>query len=211
MLGAFVRTRAPNTPECSTLPPPHPNPDDLPRLAPDIQSAITVIGRRDTPSVGHVDLSRTCLKGADLRFADLRNVDLEFSSLVWADMRHANLQGATVHLANFHSAYMNGVNLEEARFEVVNFTAALMEDGNIRSAKMINCPLINAVFLGADLKGLEISFSDLSGADFAPEVNLEHSTAAKNLGQAKLEHVHYNNDTTWPKGFTPPENADPGL
>ncbi|WP_308166315.1 pentapeptide repeat-containing protein [Nocardia albiluteola] len=96
VLSAFVRTQAPAT-NCPT--PPEPG------VAPvDIQTAMTVIGRRDASReqpADKPDLGQTCLRGAglgrmNLAGADLEGANLTDASVTYADLTDANLYGANL-------------------------------------------------------------------------------------------------------------------
>jgi hypothetical protein len=71
-----------------------------PTIRPDVQAALTVIGRRDTTH----DRQRINLMSTDLRGADLAHANL---SGAW--LARANLSGA-----NLSSALLNGANLTDA-------------------------------------------------------------------------------------------------
>jgi hypothetical protein len=74
---------------------------------PDVQAALTVIGRRDRePDARPVDLSRADLtdanltganRGANLIGADLTNADLTATDLTRANLTGANLTNAKIH------------------------------------------------------------------------------------------------------------------
>jgi hypothetical protein len=98
--------------------------EELPGLRahkPDVQAAMTVLGRRALPPLppgeteperlflAHVDLREAGLKKANLRRADLREAHLEKAHLEEADLRDAQLEGA--HLER---AYLCGTQLEGA-------------------------------------------------------------------------------------------------
>jgi hypothetical protein len=112
ILADYVKKRAPWPP---TLPwqPPLDEPIEslsLNSRAPDVQSALSVIGRRKpTRSGGHSFYKKIYLWDADLRGADLRNakledVTLERSNLQAADLRGANLREAEVNRTDLRGA-----------------------------------------------------------------------------------------------------------
>jgi hypothetical protein len=89
----------------------------------DIQTALTVIGRRRVGS-GEVDLANANIPGAslvddDLRGAVLAHANLRGANLIGADLRGADLGGAdltdaNLSHANLIDAYLNGANLSRA-------------------------------------------------------------------------------------------------
>ena len=57
---------------------------------------------------------RACIRGADLRGADLRNANLRGADLRDANLIGANLRGANLHGANLSGADLRGANLSGA-------------------------------------------------------------------------------------------------
>ena len=82
--------------------------------ATDIQSALTVLGRR-MPSGGDLvlDLHDAYLKGADLRDADLKGADLIGTDLRDADLRGAEFAGADISGADLRG--VRGISANELR------------------------------------------------------------------------------------------------
>lgn len=102
-----------------------------PRL--DIQSALTVIGRRNIQNdQSRIDLSNSCLILANLMGAHLEN----------AMLAHTSLQGALLGWAHFEGAFMWGTKFE--------------------GANMVGVHLEGADLLGADLKEALLLKTDLS-------------------------------------------------
>ena len=58
---------------------------------PDVQAALTVIGRRNTPERDQIDLSNAYLPLADLSGAKLNRADLNGVTLADADLSEAKL------------------------------------------------------------------------------------------------------------------------
>src|SRR5208337_4549874 len=93
--------------------PPEPTTDDLqPRRTtrPDVQTAITVIGRRNVSyDLGRIDLTGARLTGVNLTGARLISADLTGARLTSADLIGADLTGAYLSGAD-----LTGVNLTGA-------------------------------------------------------------------------------------------------
>lgn len=112
MLSTFVRTMAPASPsseECPFTPPA------------DIQTALTVLGHRDTRHDGGavLNLRKTCLVGVDLSGADFTR----------AQLTNANLNGAVLVDAKFtraqlNTAWLNGAVLYGTKFDKANLKGA---------------------------------------------------------------------------------------
>ncbi|TDC64757.1 pentapeptide repeat-containing protein [Actinomadura sp. GC306] len=116
------------------------------RIRPDLQAALTVVGRR---SAEH-DTDRLDLGGADLTHADLAGVRMAGANLNWTDLSGANLADADLSEADLIHAKLPGADLSGA-----NLTEA-----NLRSAD-----LSGARCVGADLTGTFLDAAELGGAD----------------------------------------------
>jgi hypothetical protein len=157
VLTAFIR-------EHSREPWPEPNPGGQEQersTRPDVQAAVTVVGRRDPArDVQHIDLSRAVLtdavlSGADLSRAVLTDAVLSGAVLSGANLTGANLSGAVLSGANLRGAVLTGANLSRA-----NLTDAVLSGAN-SGAVLSGAVLTRAVLTRADL-----SRADLSGANW---------------------------------------------
>jgi uncharacterized protein YjbI with pentapeptide repeats len=98
VLVAYVHRRVPR--------PAKPRPDtdmfeELRVRAPDVQAALTVLGRRQiAPTDPRLDLTALDLRGADLRGLNFSQADLSLADLVGADLRGADLQNGLFLEAN---------------------------------------------------------------------------------------------------------------
>jgi pentapeptide repeat protein len=156
VLGAFIRTQAPWLVNSSEGPQ-HPTPEveQLPRLelrAPDVQTAIWVLGMRPPDRDEKVSLY---LSYVDLRYAhliEMRLIDVELqcsnlacarmerihldgSDLSYADLRQAELQGAQLTKAKLCGAYLQGANMQGAQLEGADLTGAIEDDLTIWPAE----------------------------------------------------------------------------
>jgi hypothetical protein len=121
VLAAFVRenSREPLRPSSRAE-----SGDDRPEpwIRPDVQAAVTVIGRRNPEHDSQpVDLRLANLGGADLAGADLRGVILGGADLRDANLRGADLRGADLWTADLRGAYLRGVNLHGADLRGTKF------------------------------------------------------------------------------------------
>jgi hypothetical protein len=90
-------------------------------LRPDVQAAITAVGRRLAErDTGPVDLTRADLTGADLTDADLTGADLGGARLTGADLCGADLTGA-----NLADTDLTGADLAGTDFTRAELTGAL--------------------------------------------------------------------------------------
>jgi hypothetical protein len=117
MLAAFIREHS-----HAQWPPPDPGGQVRERsLRPDVQAAMTAVGRRLTGrDTGPVDLARADLTGADLTGADLTGADLGGVRLTGADLSGADLTGA-----NLADTDLTGADLTRTDLSRTELTGAL--------------------------------------------------------------------------------------
>jgi len=136
MLADFIRERSGHH-----LPPPGPGgqaPERSPR--PDVQAAITALGRRRTErDLGPVDLAGADLAGADLTGADLggavlARADLLAATLVRADLSGADLGGARLTSANLAGADLTGADLSDADLTGADLASAELTRAELTGA-----------------------------------------------------------------------------
>lgn len=148
VLSAYIRARA--VPDLVQQ-------DSHARISPDIQAALTVLGRRNRESEDArglvLDLSGSCLARADLRSARLERADLtkcilDGANLEQAHMDEARLIGASLLAANLKQAQMDGVRLAGASLLDADLSKASM-----RTPFLDNAKLAGAFLSGADLRG----------------------------------------------------------
>jgi hypothetical protein len=99
---------------------------------PDVQAAVTVVGRRDAKRDRQViDLTRANLTGARLKYAKLGGATIrvvpgtlyEFET-DWADEVTLELDGADLHGADLHGADLQEADLREAHLNGADLTGA---------------------------------------------------------------------------------------
>jgi Pentapeptide repeats (8 copies) len=125
ILTAFVRGHAPWPPSRPGQPHKDLAVEDiapLQRWAPDVQAALTVLGRREPAFGPDLDLRHTDLRGANLRRAYLEDAVLEGARLQKANLSHAQLRAA--HLEN---AQLQGALLYGARMRSASLTGAQLQ------------------------------------------------------------------------------------
>ena len=149
-------------------------------IRPDVQAALTVIGRRcrrrdsqqDIPQ--EIDLSGAYLSGASLRRADLI---------------HASLTGA----------YLTDVDLTEADLTEADLTGALLMGAHLTRTKLNQAFLTRVNFDRADLTGADLTGADLTGVDLAHAKNLTDATYTG----ADLTGVRWREGVSAPEGWAP--------
>jgi hypothetical protein len=174
VLVAYLRRRA-----APPAKPPTNRSVELGVRAPDVQAALTVLGRPETESVDSaLDLRGLDLSGADLIGADLSGADLTGADLARAFLNNANLTGVG----------LGGATLDQAELIDANLTRAKLTIANLAATR-----LIRVRFTGAELDGTVLRGADLTGADFTG-VDLE---------QAYLTDAVADHTTRWPSRFNP--------
>ncbi|MGW4942273.1 pentapeptide repeat-containing protein [Actinoplanes sp. NPDC004185] len=122
-------------------------PDGLPLLASDVQTALTVLGRRpireERPTLNLVatDLRRAYLHGLRFSGAVMNDAWLDYSDLGEADLSGCHLKGAT-----FNHTWMRAVDLSGARLKDADFRFA-----HLHEAKLSSNEISSANFSGAAL------------------------------------------------------------
>jgi uncharacterized protein YjbI with pentapeptide repeats len=191
--------------------------DPTPRRAtrPDVQVALTVIGRRDaTNDLNPVDLQHAELYGADLRRADLARASFFDAKLELASLNDANLHLARLDLANINSADLTRADLSRAEligtdFSGADLTTAQLSGANLYKATLVSADLTRAdlsyadltrahfnetILTGADLTGADLTGADLTDADLTDADLTDANLTGANLDNAK-----------WPEGAPVPE------
>ena len=132
----------------------------LPDVTTDVQSALTVIKRREVqhdPEGKLLDLSKTNLSYANLTHANLRgahlsDTHLSDTHLSSADLGSANLSGANLRGANLRDASLINANLSSA-----NLGFAVLRGANLGGAVLRGAVLSNAYFEKSSLYGADLS------------------------------------------------------
>ena len=172
---------------------------DLPERTtrPDVQAAMTVIGRRDiTHDSGHIDLANVNLSGADLRGAELAGANLIGANLTCAVAMQANLAGANLRNANLARADFSGADLRGASLTGAMLPEAFMPGADLRTAHLQRADLTgarlnlgvlaDAHLRGANLTAAELIATNLAGADLVGAHLTRASLADANLAGADL-------------------------
>jgi uncharacterized protein YjbI with pentapeptide repeats len=188
ILTAFIRSYAPWPPRLPGQYHADAPINQVPELqirTPDIQAALTIIGRRSTQKDDpHLDLNQTDLRKANLGGANLSGVRLRKANLTeaWlggADLIEARLEGANLTRAgltkaNLTEAWLNGADLTEAglgganliraEFNGANLTGTQLVGANLRKIQLIRANLTRTVLERADLTEAMLGAANLTGA-----------------------------------------------
>ncbi|OLF04426.1 hypothetical protein BU204_37730 [Actinophytocola xanthii] len=181
VLTSFIRTNTPAQPREIRRCPPGPA-----APAPDIQAAITVLGRRDARHDGgaRLFLRSTCLSGADLRGAELSGADLSGADLTNVSLVGAKLADAGLARADLKDAYLADANLTNASLTYANLTSAGLARADLTNASLLGANLADAYLMDAQLSGADLNSADLTNANLN-SANLTNT----NLTNTNLTHA----------------------
>lgn len=109
----------------------------------DIQSALTVIGRRndqyDNPDWS-LNLSKTDLHASDLRRAALNGVMLRYSNLRSVNLTDANLAEANLNYVDLQEADLSGAVLRNASLQHALLELAILQGADLRGVDLRSIP-----------------------------------------------------------------------
>jgi uncharacterized protein YjbI with pentapeptide repeats len=157
-----------------------------PSTCPDVQAAVTVIGRRNPVyDRGRFDFTgadltranlnratfnraifiRANLTGADLEGADVAGADLEAADLTGADLTGADLTGADIAGADLTGADLIRADLTRADLSDSVLTDADLMGARFRGGSLFRATLAGAILASADLTDASLMRADFTGAD----------------------------------------------
>ena len=139
-----------------------------------------------------LDLDMLTLSGLTLQGADFRYASLKGTYFADSDLRGAEFALAIFDDTNFKAADLSGATLDRIG------GGLNPRIGPLEGAKLVNTSLVSARFKGFDLAGADLTGAILDYADLSDA----------NLDKVTLSGICYDENTTWPKGFTPPRSAD---
>jgi Pentapeptide repeats (8 copies) len=195
ILTAFIRSHAPWPPRLPGQYHADAPIDQVPSLqtrAPDVQAALTIIGRRPTQKDDpDPDLNQTDLRRAQLDQANLARAQLDQANLAKALLGGANLEGVWAGDANLEGAFLENASLEEAWLLGANLTRVNLEKANLAKATLGEANLTGAWLSEANLTGAWLSEANLTGA--------------------RLDRALANGQTVWPVGWDRTRRAAAGV
>jgi len=159
----------------------------LPNVTIDVQSALTVIARREAKNdqgksldLSSSNLSGASLSGFDIRFerlsgtasddsvsADDRLFDSAHpkgSNLIGVNFSGSNLKGALLFKADLRYAVLHNTVLVDADLSIANLRQSVLKGADVSGAVLSSTDCRRAVLKGANLKGTYISDADLRSA-----------------------------------------------
>jgi uncharacterized protein YjbI with pentapeptide repeats len=147
-------------------------PAALAQRAPDVQAAVTILGRwwerlHEPPPV--LDLRDADLQGADLDGARLQDAILVGAQLQGANLRGAQLQRAVLRDAELQRAHLDGAQLRYAvlggaQLQQADLNGAQLQRADLRGARLQHAKLEGAQLQGANLGRAQLGNATLDGA-----------------------------------------------
>lgn len=163
------------------------------KIPEDIQTAITIIGRRDF---------RNDLGIINLRYTNLSGVDL--SSLY---LSKSNLSGANLSNAEFYETNLSGADLRKADLSKVKLWEGTISRELVRLNNHWIADLSNAKLEGAKFYNADLSYMNLSGLNFS-NIHLENAILTKselfntNFSNAFLTNVNLSQTALYKTNFS---------
>ena len=160
-----------------------------PKIATDVQAALTVIKQRDRKKEEphqHINLSETYLSGTNLSGAYFSYVNLSGANLSGGKFKLAYFRGANLVGANLSGANLVGANLVGANLSGANLSGANFRGADLSGADLDDANLDNAFLYGADLSGANLVGVDFSGVDFSSANLTDANLIFANLSCANL-------------------------
>ena len=162
-------------------------------IRPDVQAAVSVIGRRESRR----DIMSIDLRGADLTRANVADAELVGAELVGVILAEADLSGAHLRSANLSFANLAKANLADA-----DLTSADLVNASLVNASLVNASLRHATFTGANLAGADLGSADCYRADFrGADLASADVNDAKNINSADLTFAFWPPDAVVPEGW----------
>ena len=149
VLTTYVRERASVRKNQSLKEPPK-------RLAPDIQAALDVIGRR-RHSYKDGETQRLDLRGTDLRRVNLAGAKFAGVILSEVHLEEANLAGIRLDEAILRDSHLEQANLTEAKVEGAFLLNTRFNGSRLRAANLREAFLVGTRFDGADLLAADLT------------------------------------------------------
>jgi hypothetical protein len=185
ILTAYVRQRAPWEPEMGK----NGIKNKLvlnDHLAPDIQAAMVVLGRRRIPE------------------KPLLELNLSYTDLAHGNFYSGQFEGTIFVGSNLQFASFNGANLRSAYLISADCTDSFFEETNLRHAKLGNGLFTGASFQRSDLSGANFSKANLVGALFEGAILHGADLSEALIQEKQLKDVKTDKATLWPRSYVDP-------
>jgi hypothetical protein len=128
------------------------------------------------------------VKGANLRYRDLRYANMFGAFMIRADLDLAILQNADLRYAELQSAELWEAELQNAKLMNVDALGAYLNNANLEKVNFQDAFLAHVDFIDANLKDANLLNVNLEYADFtgAKNLTINQLSQAKTLYEAKI-------------------------
>jgi hypothetical protein len=178
VLVAYLHRRSPRPANATSTTPAETGVPPLGVRAPEVQAALTVLGRR--------------LPVSNEPWLDLSNLDLSGARITRGDTIVDPTGRLEYKVANLTYAALGGTDLRGALFLGVDLRVAGFQDADLRGARFAGVNLDGTSFEGADLRGAHLELVDASSQDLGFDPDLR---------DANLRGALADGSTRWPQGF----------
>jgi hypothetical protein len=175
---------------------------------PDIQAALTVIGRRDaTYDVQPIDLDGANLTRANLTRANLAQARFNNAVFTSANLVDAVLSNAYLVDADLTAARLTRANLTNTRLRLANLTGARLIEANLTGANLVRAVLADSVLTSANLTSARLDGANLTNAGLSGANLTGANLSGAILTGARLSKAQWSEDVPAPPGWV----RDPSL
>lgn len=140
-----------------------------------------------------LDLPLTSFVKSSLRGLELHRAIFDGLDLTEADFTGSNLRNASFNCSLLYGAVMNGSALMNASFI----------GANMNCVHLLDVVAAYADFSGADLSMANLKNADVGGSSFVSSNLRNVNFDVKRIEGAVFFGAKYNDETIWPKGFSP--------
>jgi hypothetical protein len=199
VLTAFVRGHAPWPPTQPGQPPEDLAVEDiapLQRWAPDVQAALTVLGRREEAPGPSLDLRNT-----DLRGAYLHKAQLSFAILEGARLQGATLSYAQLDSARLEDAYLQGANLYQTQLLKAHLDHAQLQKTHLLATKLQYATLYETQLQEAILEHVDLRHAGLYHTQMQGATLLNTRLDPAGITESGWQGAECDAETTWPDWF----------
>lgn len=181
------------------------DPQALAQRAPDVQAAVTILGRwrerlHEPPPVldlRDADLQGAHLDGARLQDAVLAGAQLQRASLVGAQLQGADLRGAQLQDANLRVVQLQDAALDDAGLQRADLGGAQLGSAVLDGARLQQATLGGARLQRASLRGAQLQRADLGGAQLQGANLAGANLRGAVLDGARLEDAQLQDADLW--------------
>ncbi len=200
ILCAYIRTNTLKSDE----------PDDDKPMREDIQTALTIIGRRETWPNGKKRIKEEIARRykIDLRNCNLRGVQLTKANFSNANISSANLSKAIIGDTNFCGAMLNKINLNGTIFAETDMSNSWLNEADMTNVWFLTTKLAGARLNHANMSGAMFYEADMTDAITTETFALNGIfSGCLNLSQLQLNEMFLETRIKLPEGLTHPQHG----